>query len=69
MGPATEKVPLLPGGIPANFLTAGEGIVPYCNDPATQNTLTGDDADWHYCDETGRIYACGGYTDAATLDW
>ncbi len=68
-GPGTEKAELVPGGLPLNFLSPGEGVVPYCNDPPTQNTLTGDDSDWHYCEETGRVYACGGYTDEPTLDW
>lgn len=68
-GPGTDKLPLMAGGIPGNFLTGGEGVSPYCNPSPTQGTLTGDDTDWHYCEETGRVYACGGFTTAPTLSW
>lgn len=68
-GPGTDKLPLMAGGVPGNFLTGGEGVSPYCNNTPSQGTLTGDDIDWHYCEETGRVYACGGYTTAPTLGW
>lgn len=68
-GPETDKLPLIPGGLPGNFLTPGEGISPYCNAVPTQGTLTGDDTDWHYCEETGRVFPCGGFTTAPTLSW
>ncbi|MFM7201121.1 MAG: pentapeptide repeat-containing protein [Myxococcota bacterium] len=68
-GPDAVKLPLLNGGLPGNFLTGGEGVSPYCNAVPKQETLTGDDVDWHYCEETGRIYACGGLTTAPTLSW
>lgn len=68
-GPGTEMVPLVEGGLPLNFLTEGEGIAPYCNDVATQETLSGDNTDWHYCDANGQIYACGGFTDLPTVTW
>ena len=69
IGPGTEKVPLVEDGLPANLLTSGEGILPYCNSEARQETLSGDDSDWHYCEDTGRIYACGGFTPLPTLTW
>lgn len=68
-GPSQEKGVFMPGGIPPNLLTEGEGVTPYCNPVPTQGTLTGDDTDWHYCEETGRVYACGGHTTAPTLSW
>lgn len=68
-GPGTERVTLVEGGLPPNLLTTGEAVLPYCNEVPTQETLSGDDSDWHYCDETGRIFACGGFTDVPTLDW
>lgn len=68
-GPDSVKLPLVNGGLPGNFLTGGEGVSPYCNEVPKQETLTGDDVDWHYCEETGRIYACGGLTTAPTLSW
>ncbi len=68
-GPGTEMVELVPGGLPMNFLTDGEGVAPYCNEVPTQGTLSGDNTDWHYCASTGRIFACGGYTEVPTLEW
>lgn len=68
-GPGTETVELVPGGLPKNFLTDGEGVAPYCNEVPTQDTLSGDDTDWHYCEATGRVFACGGYTDLPTIEW
>ncbi len=68
-GPGTEMVTLVPGGLPMNFLTDGEGVAPYCNEVPTQDTLSGDDTDWHYCETTGRVFACGGYTDVPTIEW
>lgn len=68
-GPGTERVTLVEGGLPPNLLTAGEGVLPYCNEVAAQETISGDDSDWHYCDQTGRLFACGGFTEVPTLGW
>ncbi len=68
-GPGTATAPLLQGGLPPNLLSPSSGVSSYCNKVASQDTLTGDDTDWHYCGETGRVFACGAYTTVATLKW
>jgi uncharacterized protein YjbI with pentapeptide repeats len=69
-GPGDATLPLVPGGLPQNHVTASQGgVLPYCNDVPDQNTLTGVDTDWHYCPETGRVYASAGFTAEPTLDW
>ncbi len=60
-GPAEARAELLAGGLPDNFLTDSVGVVlPYCNQVPSQGTLSGVDADWHYCEETGRVMASAG---------
>lgn len=69
-GPGDATLPLVPGGLPQNHVTASQGgVLPYCNDVPDQNTLTGVDTDWHYCPETGRVYASAGFTSEPTLTW
>jgi uncharacterized protein YjbI with pentapeptide repeats len=69
-GPGEVREPLVEGGMPDNLLTDSVGsVLPYCNDVPTQETIAGIDNDWHYCELSGRIFACGGYTSLATLDW
>lgn len=57
-----------PEGVPVNPLTRSRAIVPHCN-PPSRSTIAGDDADWHYCSQTGEVWACSGFTDVDTLDW
>lgn len=61
---------LVPGGFPDNYLTTSiGGVLPYCNEVPDQVTLAGVDTDWHYCEETGRVFASAGFTDLPTLAW
>ena len=69
-GPGEEHDALFPGGLPANFLTEVESsVLPYCNDVPDQNTLSGVNTDWHYCESTGRVFASAGFSSEATLNW
>ena len=69
-GPGDATLPIVPGGLPQNHMTASQGgVLPYCNELPDQNTLTGVDTDWHYCPETGRVYASAGFTHEPTLGW
>jgi len=69
-GPGEARTELVPGGTPDNLLTDSVGsVLPYCNEQPTQETISGIDNDWHYCDQTGRLFACGGYTSLPTLEW
>ena len=69
-GSSEVRVELVAGGLPDNLLTdAVGGVLPYCNDEPTQETISGNDTDWHYCDRTGRIFSSAGYTGLATLEW
>jgi len=69
-GPGEVREPLVHGGLPDNLLTDSVGgVLPYCNDVPTQETIAGIDNDWHYCETSGRVFACGGYTDLPTLEW
>lgn len=69
-GPGELRDPLVRGGMPDNLLTDSVGgVLPYCNDVPTQETIAGVDNDWHYCELSGRVYACAGYTELPTLDW
>jgi uncharacterized protein YjbI with pentapeptide repeats len=69
-GPGEVMQRLFPGGIPANYLTDSErGVLPYCNEEPDQATLSGVDTDWHYCEQTGRIFAGAGFSGQATLNW
>ena len=69
-GPGEVHDTLFPGGLPDNYLTDVEGsVLPYCNDVPDQNTLSGVDTDWHYCEYTGRVFASAGFSDEATLNW
>ncbi len=61
---------LFVGGLPGNFLTDSEGgVLPYCNEEPTQDTISGVDTDWHYCEQTGRVFASAGFSGQATLNW
>ena len=61
---------LVPAGVPDNFLTDSQGgVLPYCNEEPTQETISGVDTDWHYCELTGRVFAAAGYSEEATLNW
>jgi uncharacterized protein YjbI with pentapeptide repeats len=69
-GPGELREPLVRGGMPDNLLTDSVGgVLPYCNDVPTQETIAGVDTDWHYCETSGRVFACGGYTALPTLEW
>jgi len=69
-GPGEIHDTLFPGGQPDNFLTDVEGsVLPYCNEVPDQNTLSGVDTDWHYCEYTGRVFAGAGFSGEATLNW
>jgi len=69
-GPSEVREPLVPGGMPDNLLTDAVGsVLPYCNEEPSQGTISGVDTDWHYCELSGRIFACAGYTGLETLDW
>ncbi len=69
-GPGEVYDTLFPGGMPENYLTDVRGsVLPYCNDVPTQETLSGVDADWHYCELTGRVFASAGRSGEATLNW
>lgn len=69
-GPGEERAALVQGGLPDNLLTDAVGsVLPYCNEVATQETLSGVEADWHYCEETGRIFASAGYSGLPTVQW
>jgi uncharacterized protein YjbI with pentapeptide repeats len=69
-GPGELREPLVPGGMPDNLLTDSVGgVLPYCNDVPTQETIAGVDTDWHYCELSGRVFACAGYTELPTLEW
>ena len=66
--PAEQE--LVPGGLPDNVLTDSRGgVLPYCNEEPTQETISGVDTDWHYCEETGRVFASAGFSGEATLNW
>ncbi len=61
---------IVPSGFLDNFLTDSQGgVLPYCNEDPTQETLSGVDTDWHYCELTGRVFAGAGYSEEATLNW
>lgn len=61
---------IVPSGFPDNFLTDSQGgVLPYCNEDPTQETISGVDTDWHYCELTGRVFAAAGYSEEATLNW
>lgn len=61
---------LVHGGLPKNHLTSSQGgVLPYCNEDPTQETLAGADTDWHYCELTGRVFASAGFTSEPTLNW
>ena len=69
-GPGEHFSVLVEGGLPKNHLTASQGgVLPYCNDEPNQETLSGVDTDWHYCDLTGRVFAGAGFTGEPTLNW
>ena len=69
-GPGAATEPLFPQGLPDNYLTDVQGsVLPYCNDVPDQPTLSGVDADWHYCEITGRVFASAGWSGEATLNW
>ncbi|MCP4806460.1 MAG: pentapeptide repeat-containing protein [Proteobacteria bacterium] len=69
-GPGEHFSVLVDGGLPKNHLTASQGgVLPYCNDVPTQETLQGVDTDWHYCDTSGRVFASAGFTEEPTLNW
>lgn len=68
--PGEVRAELVRGGLPENLLTdAVGGVLPYCNDLPAQETLAGVEADWHYCDMTGRVFASAGATGLPTLEW
>ncbi len=69
-GPGEVMERLFKGGQPGNFLTDSEGgVLPYCNETPDQATLSGVDTDWHYCEQTGRVFAGAGFSGQATLNW
>ena len=69
-GPGVATETLFPQGLPDNYLTDVQGsVLPYCNDVPDQPTLSGVDADWHYCEITGRVFASAGWSGEATLNW
>ncbi|MFT5586271.1 MAG: hypothetical protein ACI9VR_003868, partial [Cognaticolwellia sp.] len=60
-GPGQALEVLFPKGLPRNLLSPGEGsVLPYCNTNPDQLTLSEEDADWHYCPDTGRVLASAG---------
>ncbi len=69
-GPGEVMARLLEGNEPQNFLTDSEGgVLPYCNEEPNQETISGVDTDWHYCEQTGRVFAAAGFSGQATLNW
>ncbi len=69
-GPGETREELVRAGLPDNLLTDSVGgVLPYCNDVPTQETITGVDTDWHYCELSGRVFASAGYTELPTLEW
>ncbi|MBK9367847.1 MAG: pentapeptide repeat-containing protein [Deltaproteobacteria bacterium] len=69
-GPSEVMQALLPQGLPDNLLTESRGgVLPYCEEPPSQAALQEVDADWHYCDLNGRLFATAGFTKEATLNW
>jgi hypothetical protein len=69
-GPSEVMQALLPQGLPDNLLTESRGgVLPYCEEPPSQAALQEVDADWHYCDINGRLFATAGFTKEATLNW
>lgn len=69
-GPSEVMQTLLPQGLPDNLLTESRGgVLPYCEEPPSQAALQDVDADWHYCDLNGRLFATSGFTAEATLNW
>ena len=69
-GPGEIREPLVRGGLPDNLLTDSVGgVLPYCNDVPTQETIQGVDTDWHFCETSGRVFASAGYTELPTLEW
>ncbi len=69
-GPRQDFGTLVAGGLPRNLLTSSNGgVLPYCNEQPDQNTLTGVDTDWHYCEDSGRVFASAGFTEEPTLNW
>jgi len=69
-GPGEVRESLVHRGLPDNLLTDSVGgVLPYCNDVPTQETIQGVDTDWHYCEISGRVYASAGFTDLPTLEW
>ena len=69
-GPGEVMARLFEGNEPKNFLTDSEGgVLPYCNEEPNQETISGVDTDWHYCEQTGRVFAGAGFSGQATLNW
>jgi len=56
--------------LPENPLTDGHGAVVHnCAASLTQAAVEGDNADWHYCPETGRLVPSAGVSGLPTHTW
>ena len=69
-GPDEVRRTLLPGGLPDNPLAPSRGrVVHGCEEALEEGALSGTDADWHYCDRTGRVLAGAGWSGQPTAAW
>jgi len=67
-----SSAPLIPSAhrLPENPLTDGHGaVIQNCDEPMSQSQLRGDNADWHYCPDTGRLLPSAGVSGLLTKDW
>jgi len=56
--------------LPENPLTDGHGAVVHnCVVSLTQAAVKGDNADWHYCPDTGRLAPSAGVSGLPTHTW
>ncbi len=56
--------------LPENPLTDGHGAVVHnCAAKLTQASLSGDNADWHYCPDTGHLSPSAGVSGLPTHTW
>ena len=56
--------------LPENPLTDGHGAVVHnCAADLSQAAVSGDNADWHYCPDTGRVSPSAGVSGLPTHTW